>query len=53
MACNLPHTVEEINDGVQKLIDGDNIRKEKVYEVSEMFSNARISKEDLRNQYMN
>ena len=51
MACNLSHTVEEIKQGVEKLIEGDPIRKEKIIDIAENLTKTSTAKDDLIKQY--
>ena len=51
MTYNLPHTVEETKQGVEKLIEGDTIRKEQICDLSEEFSKPSAAKDDLIKQY--
>ena len=53
MVYNLSHTVEEIKQGVEKLIEGDTIRKEQICDFAEEFSKASAAKEDLINNTRN
>ena len=44
MVYNLSHTVEEIKQGVEKLIEGDTIRKEQIIDLAEEFTKASTAK---------
>ena len=51
MFCSLSHTIDEIKAGVQKLIDGDTIRKEVIIELAEQFNSAHVAKDDPKKAY--
>ncbi|GKF24887.1 hypothetical protein Tco_0080781, partial [Tanacetum coccineum] len=51
MACLLPHTIDEIQALVQKLIDEDIVRQKAIMELSVQFDNASTSKGDMRKEY--
>ncbi|GJX33481.1 hypothetical protein Tco_0243336 [Tanacetum coccineum] len=51
MACPLPHTINEIQALVKKLIDKDIIRQKALMELAMQFDNASATKNDLRKAY--
>ncbi|GKC07414.1 hypothetical protein Tco_0999024 [Tanacetum coccineum] len=51
MACSLPHTIDEIQALVQKLIDENIIRHKAIMELDVQFDNASTTKDDLRKAY--
>lgn len=51
MACSSPHTVEQINDSVEKLIQENTIRQEKIVELAEEFSKELSAKGDMQKAY--
>ncbi|GJS48563.1 hypothetical protein Tco_0598684 [Tanacetum coccineum] len=51
MTCLLPHTIDEIQALVQKLIDEDIVRQKVIMELSVQFDNASTSKGDMRKAY--
>ncbi|GKC41232.1 hypothetical protein Tco_1058954 [Tanacetum coccineum] len=51
MACPLPHTFDEIQALVTKLIDEDTIRQKALMELAVQFENASASKSDFRKAY--
>ncbi|GJT55815.1 hypothetical protein Tco_0990869 [Tanacetum coccineum] len=51
MACSIPHTIDEIQALVQKLIDEDIVRQKMVMELAVQFNNACTAKDDLRKAY--
>ncbi|GJU17768.1 hypothetical protein Tco_1145734 [Tanacetum coccineum] len=51
MACSLPHTVDEIQALVKKLIDEDIVRQKALMELALQFDNASTAKNDLRKAY--
>ncbi|GKD17372.1 hypothetical protein Tco_1206530 [Tanacetum coccineum] len=51
MTCSLPHTIDEIQALVQKLIDEDIVRQKEIMELAVQFDNASIAKDDLRKAY--
>nr|GEX82590.1 hypothetical protein [Tanacetum cinerariifolium] len=51
MACPLPHTFDEIQALVTKLIDEDIIRQKALMELAVQFENASTTKCDFRKRY--
>nr|GEV42488.1 actin-related protein 7 [Tanacetum cinerariifolium] len=51
MACPLPHTYDEIQALVTKLIDEDIIRQKSLIELAVQFENASAAKSDFRKAY--
>ncbi|GKB18294.1 hypothetical protein Tco_0852217 [Tanacetum coccineum] len=51
MACSVPHTDDEIQALVQKLIDEDMIRQKTILDLALQFDNACIAKDDLKKAY--
>ncbi|GJS56068.1 hypothetical protein Tco_0629430 [Tanacetum coccineum] len=51
MACSLPHTDDEVEALVQKLIDEDMIRHKAILDLALQFDNACTAKDDLRKAY--
>ncbi|GKA61635.1 hypothetical protein Tco_0761154 [Tanacetum coccineum] len=51
MACSLPHTIDEIQALVQKLMDEDIVRQKAIMELAVQFDNASTDKDDLRKAY--
>ncbi|GJU01068.1 RNA-directed DNA polymerase, eukaryota [Tanacetum coccineum] len=51
MACSLPHTLDEIQALVQKLLDEDIVRQNMIMELAVKFDNASTAKDDLRKAY--
>ncbi|GKD23450.1 hypothetical protein Tco_1225153 [Tanacetum coccineum] len=51
MACSLPHTIDEIQDLVQKLMDEDIVRQKATMELAVQFDNASTAKDDMRKAY--
>nr|GEV85162.1 reverse transcriptase domain-containing protein [Tanacetum cinerariifolium] len=51
MACSLPHTFDEIQALVTKLIDEDIIRQKALVELAVQFENASATKSDVRKAY--
>ncbi|GJU42462.1 hypothetical protein Tco_1195419 [Tanacetum coccineum] len=51
MACSLPHTIDEIQDLIQKLMDEDIVRQKATMELAVQFDNASTAKDDLRKAY--
>ncbi|GJX55247.1 hypothetical protein Tco_0285144 [Tanacetum coccineum] len=51
MACPLPHTFDEIQALVTKLIDEDIIRQKALMELAVQFENASTTKIDFRKAY--
>nr|GEW04683.1 hypothetical protein [Tanacetum cinerariifolium] len=51
MACSVPHTDDEVEALVQKLIDEDMVRQKAILDLALQFDNACTAKDDLRNAY--
>ncbi|GJX85613.1 retrovirus-related pol polyprotein LINE-1 [Tanacetum coccineum] len=51
MACSLPHTIDEIQPLVQKLMDEDIVRQKAIMELAVQFDNASTTKDNLRKAY--
>ncbi|GKA98584.1 hypothetical protein Tco_0826521 [Tanacetum coccineum] len=51
MACSLPHTDDEGEALVQKLIDEDMVRQKAIMDLALQFDNACTTKDDLRKAY--
>ncbi|GJT49799.1 hypothetical protein Tco_0975956 [Tanacetum coccineum] len=51
MACPLPHTIDEIQSVVTKLIDEDIIPHKALMELAMQFENASAAKSDFRKAY--
>ncbi|GJQ96708.1 hypothetical protein Tco_0007847 [Tanacetum coccineum] len=51
MACSLPHTDDEVEALVQKLIDKDMVRQKAIMDLALQFENACTDKNDLRKAY--
>ncbi|GKB14926.1 hypothetical protein Tco_0848849 [Tanacetum coccineum] len=51
MACSLPHTNDEVEALVQKLIDEDMVRQKAILDSALQFENACTAKNDLRKTY--
>nr|GEZ59002.1 transposase, MuDR, MULE transposase domain protein [Tanacetum cinerariifolium] len=51
MACYVPHTGDEIQDLVQKLIDEDMVRKKVILDLALQFDDTCTAKDDLRKAY--
>ncbi|GJZ13105.1 hypothetical protein Tco_0548335 [Tanacetum coccineum] len=51
MACSLPHTIDEIEALVEKLIDEDIVDQKAITELAMQFDNASTSKDDMRKAY--
>ncbi|GJV78157.1 hypothetical protein Tco_1509741 [Tanacetum coccineum] len=51
MACLVPHTDDEIQALVQKLIDEDMVRQKAILDLALQFNNACTTKDDLRKAY--
>ncbi|GKE42761.1 RNA-directed DNA polymerase, eukaryota [Tanacetum coccineum] len=51
MACSLPHTDDEVQALVQKLIDEDMVRQKAILDLALQFANACTAKDDLRKAY--
>ncbi|GJY92360.1 hypothetical protein Tco_0508142 [Tanacetum coccineum] len=51
MACSLPHTIDEIQALVTKLIGEDIIRQKALMELAVQFENASAAKSDFRKAY--
>ncbi|GJU48027.1 hypothetical protein Tco_1217582 [Tanacetum coccineum] len=51
MARSLPHSIDEIQALVQKLIDKDIVRQKAIMELAVQFDNASTAKDDLRKAY--
>ncbi|GKB36329.1 hypothetical protein Tco_0881271, partial [Tanacetum coccineum] len=51
MACSLPHTDDEVEALVQKLIDEDMVRQKAILDLALQFDNACTAKDDLRKAY--
>ncbi|GJY38577.1 hypothetical protein Tco_0424941 [Tanacetum coccineum] len=51
MACSLPHTDDEVETLVQKLIDEDMVRRKAILDLALQFKNACTAKDDLRKAY--
>ncbi|GKA18458.1 hypothetical protein Tco_0698373 [Tanacetum coccineum] len=51
MACSVPHTDDEIQALVQKLIDEDIVRQKAIMDLALQFDNACTTKNDLRKAY--
>ncbi|GJU71397.1 hypothetical protein Tco_1262802 [Tanacetum coccineum] len=51
MACSVPHTDDEIQALVQKLIDEDMIRQKTILDLALQFDNSCIAKDDLKKAY--
>ncbi|GJR15040.1 hypothetical protein Tco_0797692 [Tanacetum coccineum] len=51
MACSLPHTDDEVEALVQKLIDEDMVRQKAIFDSALQFENACTAKNDLRKTY--
>ncbi|GKB81456.1 hypothetical protein Tco_0948351 [Tanacetum coccineum] len=51
MACSLPHTDDEVEALVQKLINEDMVRQKAIMDLALQFDNACTAKEDLRKAY--
>ncbi|GKA37995.1 ribonuclease H-like domain-containing protein [Tanacetum coccineum] len=51
MACFVPHTDDEIQALVQKLIDEDMVRQKAILDLALQFDNACTAKDDLRKAY--
>ncbi|GKE46905.1 hypothetical protein Tco_1478163 [Tanacetum coccineum] len=51
MACSVPHTDNEIQALVQKLIDEDMVRQKAILDLALQFDNACTTKDDLRKAY--
>ncbi|GJS62566.1 hypothetical protein Tco_0657350 [Tanacetum coccineum] len=51
MACSLPHTNDEGEALVQKLIDEDMVRQKAIMDLALQFDNACTTKDDLRKAY--
>ncbi|GKC43059.1 zf-CCHC domain-containing protein [Tanacetum coccineum] len=51
MACSLPHTGDEVEALVQKLIDEDMVRQKAILDLALQFENACTAKDDLRKAY--
>ncbi|GJR79623.1 hypothetical protein Tco_0150408 [Tanacetum coccineum] len=51
MACSVPHTNDEIQALVQKLIDEDMVRQKEILDLALQFDNACTAKDDFRKAY--
>ncbi|GJV10984.1 hypothetical protein Tco_1352525 [Tanacetum coccineum] len=51
MACSLPHTIDEIQAFVQKLIDEDIVRQKAIMELFVQFDNASTTKDNPKKAY--
>ncbi|GJT22350.1 hypothetical protein Tco_0892287 [Tanacetum coccineum] len=51
MACSVPHTDDEVEALVQKLIDEDMVRQKAIMDLALQFDNACTAKDDLRKAY--
>ncbi|GKA81992.1 hypothetical protein Tco_0788740 [Tanacetum coccineum] len=51
MACSLPHTDDEVEALVQKLIDEDMVRQKAILDLALQFDNACTAQDDLRKAY--
>ncbi|GKB13526.1 hypothetical protein Tco_0847449 [Tanacetum coccineum] len=51
MTCSLPHTDDEVEALVQKLIDEDMVRQKAILDLALQFDNACTAKDDLRKAY--
>ncbi|GKE29997.1 RNA-directed DNA polymerase, eukaryota, partial [Tanacetum coccineum] len=49
--CSIPHTDDEIQALVQKLIDEDMVRPKEILDLALQFENACTAKDDLRKAY--
>ncbi|GJV83997.1 hypothetical protein Tco_1523895 [Tanacetum coccineum] len=51
MVCLVPHTIDEIQALVYKLMDEDKARQKAIMELAVQFDNACTAKDDLRKAY--
>nr|GEY90315.1 hypothetical protein [Tanacetum cinerariifolium] len=51
MVCSVPHTDDEIQTFVQKLIDEDMVRQKVILDLALQFDDACTAKDDLRKAY--
>ncbi|GJW05418.1 hypothetical protein Tco_1564274 [Tanacetum coccineum] len=51
MPCSLPHTIDEIQVLVYKLMDKDKARQKAIMDLAVQFDNACTTKDDLRKAY--
>ncbi|GKD23565.1 hypothetical protein Tco_1225268 [Tanacetum coccineum] len=51
MACSLPHTINEIQALVYKLMDEDKARQKAIMDLAMQFDNACTAKDDMRKSY--